>query len=298
MSSDAHGNFRGRRLVVFGCGYIGAEVARQAVARGLTVTALTRNAAKAGLLRAAGIDVVVADLADRSWHARIPGSADFVLDSVSSGGGGLEGYRHSYVGGMDSICTWAEQRGAAGTLVYTSSTAVYPQNGGAAVDETAPPGGEERAEILLAAERRLRDASAARRRWFVLRLAGIYGPDRHHLLTQVKAGEISGHGTHRLNLAHRDDIAAAIWACFAAPEAVRDEVFNVADDGAAPKREIADWLASRLGVAAPRFTGEPAGGRRAVTPDRIIANAKLKSALGWQPRFPTYRAGYENLLSR
>jgi nucleoside-diphosphate-sugar epimerase len=72
----------------------------------------------------------------------------------------------------------------------------------------------------------------------------------------------------------------------------------VADDGAALKAEIVEWLARRIGVALPRFTGEPAMGRRAVTPDRVIANARAKAVLGWRPRFATFREGYENLLSR
>jgi nucleoside-diphosphate-sugar epimerase len=298
MGPNAHGNIHGRRLVVFGCGYIGSEVARQATARGMEVTALTRNEAKAAALRAAGMEVVVEDIASHTWHARITGRADFVLNCVSSGGGGLEGYRHSYFGGMESMLTWARERGPIGTIVYTSSTSVYAQGEGATVDETRAVGGSERADVLVAAERRLRENAGACARWFVLRLAGIYGPGRHHLLDQVRLGTIAGRGEHRLNLAHRDDITAAIWACFGALPAVANEIFNVADDAPTPKDEITRWLAGRLGIAFPGFSGEPAVGRRIVTPDRVIENGKLKAMLGWQPHFATFRHGYENLLSR
>ncbi|MSU23897.1 MAG: NAD-dependent epimerase/dehydratase family protein [Opitutus sp.] len=298
MSTAAHGNFSGKRLVIFGCGYVGAEVARQAVARGWRVVALTRNEGKAATLRADGIEVVVADLAGDAWHARIAGGADFVLDCVSSGGAGTEGYRRSYVDGMTSVLAWARTRGAAGTLVYTGSTSVYPQDGGGRVDENASTDGvAERAKILLEAEALLRAGVGASGRWFVLRLAGIYGPGRHHLINQVRAGEVAGRGAHRLNLIHRDDIVAAVWALFDAAPEVANEIFNVADDGAAPKAEVVAWLASRLGVAVPRFTGEPAAGRRAVTPDRVIANEKLRAAVGWRPRYPSFREGYEKILS-
>jgi nucleoside-diphosphate-sugar epimerase len=298
MGPNAHGNFHGRRLVVFGCGYVGSEVARQALARGMNVTALTRNEAKAIALRSAGMDVVVADVVGSAWHDRIPGGADFVLNCVSSGGGGLEGYRHSYLQGMESVLAWARQRGQVGTLIYTSSTSVYGQGGGAEVDETANVGGNERAEVLVAAERRLQENGGACDRWFILRLAGIYGPGRHHLLEQVRLGTIAGRGEHRLNLTHRDDIVAAAWACFGAPSGVANEIFNVADDAPTRKDEITRWLAGCLGLAAPAFSGEPAVGRRAVTPDRVIRNGKLKATLGWQPHFATFRHGYENLLSR
>src|SRR5690348_1915979 len=126
-----------KRLVIFGCGYIGSAVARAALAAGARVEALTRNPNKATALRQAGLsNVVVADLATADWHTAISGGADFVLNTVSSGG--PENYRRSYVDGMRSILAWAA-RGPrpVGTFVYTSSTAVYPQGGGASVDESA-----------------------------------------------------------------------------------------------------------------------------------------------------------------
>ncbi len=304
MNPEAHGNFAGKHLVVFGCGYVGGEVARQALARGLRVTALTRNGEKAAVLRAAGIETIVADLADDTWHGAVASEADFVLNAVSSGGGGVEGYRRSYREGMKSILTWTRRHGPVGTLVYTSSTSVYPQDGGVRVDESAPVSGrDERAAVLVETERLLLEGMAGggtrpTTRTFVLRLAGIYGPDRHHLIDQVRAGEVSGNGDHHLNLIHRDDICTAIWAGFGAPATLTSGVFNVTDDGAATKAEIAAWLAARLGVPAPRFTGVPAAGRRSVTPDRIILNARLKAFLGWQPRFPSFREGYATLLSR
>lgn len=286
--------------MIFGAGYVGAAVARGAVERGMRVTALTRNPGKAAALREAGIAVVEADLAAATWHAEIPGGAEFVLNCVSSGGGGVAGYAQSYLRGMESILEWMRTGGPSGTVVYTSSTSVYPQDGGVRVDETAPTDGSgERAEILLATENLLRVASERQvcARWFVLRLAGIYGPGRHHLLEQVRSGEVAGRGDYRLNLIHREDIAAAIWAAFGAGGKVANEIFNVADDGAATKSEITGWLAERMGVEKPRFTGEPASGRRRVTPDRIIANTKLKTVLEWRPGYPSFREGYAAILS-
>jgi nucleoside-diphosphate-sugar epimerase len=42
----------------------------------------------------------------------------------------------------------------------------------------------------------------------------------------------------------------------------------------------------------------PAAGRREVTPDRVIVNAKAKAMLGWRPEYPTFREGYGKILSR
>jgi nucleoside-diphosphate-sugar epimerase len=291
----------GKRLVIFGCGYVGAALARAAAAAGARVTALTRNAEKAAALRAEGVaETVVAELSSAAWHGRIPAGAELVVNCVSAGGGGLKEYRRSYVEGMKSIRAWAAaDPQSVGTMVYTSSTSVYPQGGGSIVDEDADTSAAAaRGQILNEAEALVRP-STAWRRVFVLRLAGIYGPGRHQLLDQLRRGatEING-GSHRLNLAHRDDIVAAILACLTAPDGVPGGIFNVADGAPAPREEVIRWLAARLGRAAPLITAAAGGRRRdgAKAPDRIISSARLQGQLGWRPRFPDFRAGYEAIL--
>lgn len=292
----------GKRLVIFGCGYVGSALADAALADGARVVALTRNPEKAASLRAKGIEVLLADLAAADWHARVEGGADFAVNCVSSGGS--ENYRRSYVEGMKSILTWAA-RGPApvGTLVYTSSTSVYPQGGGAVVEEMAPAeGATPNGAIIRESETLLQRAPAAAvRRHFILRLAGIYGPDRHHLLDQLREGRavLGGSGEHRLNLVHRDDIVTAILACLAAPATVGNEILNVADTGPAARAEVVGWLAERLGRPVPGFDGATTVRRGgAPMPDRIISSAKIQRVLGWRPQYPDYRAGYEKLLSR
>ncbi|MFT3782006.1 MAG: NAD-dependent epimerase/dehydratase family protein [Nibricoccus sp.] len=300
MTPLAPGFFKGKHLVIFGAGYVGGACAAAMGGLGARVTCLTRNPAKVASLASEGCDVVIDELSTDAWHSKIKGSVDFVLNCVSSGGGGIESYRKSYVEGTRSILAWTAKRGGVGTFVYTSSTSVYPQSGGVRVDETAEIAATVGTPaVLLEAENLVRAAPAqACRRWFILRLAGIYGPRRHHLLDQLRAGEtvLGGTGAHRLNLIHRDDIVSAIMAAFAAPEGVANETFNVADDGAAPKAELAAWLAAKLSLPTPTFSGEPTPGRRAVTSDRIIANDKIKGVLGWQPKYPNFRAGYQPLL--
>ncbi len=286
----------GARLVVFGCGYVGGAVARRAAARGIEVTAFTRNADTAQRLRADGIATVEGDLASDAWHASMP-AADFVLNTVSSAGNGIDGYRHSYLDGMRSLLRWASQHPAPRRALYTSSTAVYPQDGGVVVDETSPTGGSERADVLLAAERAFLEDEGLGDSRLVFRLAGIYGPGRRHLVDQVLTGVVAGSGSHHLNLIHRDDISAAIFAALDETRPLRREVLNLADDGAARKSDIVQWLSQRLGVPPPRFTGQPASGRRTITPDRIISNTRAKQQLGWRPQFADFRAGYENVLA-
>lgn len=292
------------RFVIFGCGYVGTALAEAALARGLTVTALTRNPAKAAALRVRGLHVVEGDLADPAWHDAIPAGADFVANTVSAAEPTPEGYRRSYVDGMKSILAWAA-RGPrpVGTLLYTSSTGVYPQGGGVEVDENAPTGGASpTGRILVEAEELLRAAPAAAvGRWFVLRLAGIYGPGRHYLLNALRTGttRFSGAPDFHQNLVHRDDIVSAALACLAAPASVRNEIFNVSDDAPPTRAELLGWLAAELKLPAPAFEGATANPRRGgePSPDRRIRAEKVRRVLGWQPSFPDYRAGYRAILA-
>jgi nucleoside-diphosphate-sugar epimerase len=296
------------RLVIFGCGYVGTALACEARARGWQVVALTRNVARGAELRTHGIEIVAEDLASDAWHAAVSREQDYVVNCVSSGGGGLPGYWRSYVDGTQSILRWAAV-GVPATFVYTSSTSVYGQGGGEIVTEdSATGGGSEASEPLLAAEKLVQE-SRVFRRTFILRLAGIYGPGRHYLVDQLRAGAtlFPGTGAHRLNLVHRDDIVGAILACLLAPVGIGSTVFNVADDSPSPKGDVAAWLAQRLGVAPPQFAHDldaptatgvsPVRGRSGPVPDRVISNARLKRVLQWSPRFSDYRAGYEAILN-
>ena len=301
FSAEARG-----RLVVFGAGYVGGAFARRALAAGWRVTALTRNPATAAGLRAAGCEVVVAELASADWWdaPALLGGAERVAVTVASGGGGVEGYRRSYVAGLRSVVGWgrfvgaAVDGGGAGHLIYTSSTSVYPQGGGARVTEADEVGcSGETTDLLVEAERIAGEwpgASAT-----VLRLAGIYGPERVHLVEQVRTGEVSGGAETHLNLIHREDILGAmdaVWRRGDGGGATGAGVFNVVEEGGATTGEGVAWLAARLGVAAPRFTGLPAGGRRAVTPDRIIDGGLARSELGWRAGYRSFREGYADVL--
>jgi nucleoside-diphosphate-sugar epimerase len=301
----AMSSLAGQRLVIFGCGYVGAALADAARREGAHVIALTRNVGKAAALAARGIEVVVGQLDAADWHDRIAPGADVVANTVSASDSTVDGYRRSYVDGMRSILAWAA-RGSrpVGTLVYTSSTGVYPQGGGAEVDETAPTAGASpTGQVLVEAEAQLRGApSGAVDRWFILRLAGIYGPGRHHLLNALRAGttQFAGEPTFRLNLAHRDDIVSAVLACAAAPAAVRNEIFNVADDAPATRGEVLEWLARELALPRPTVGGVAVASARkggAPTPDRIVRAQKIRRLLGWAPQFADFRAGYRAILA-
>jgi len=82
------------------------------------------------------------------------------------------------------------------------------------------------------------------------------------------------------------------------PAAGGNRIFNVADDAAATKKQVVEWLAAQVGRPPPRFSGGPASTRRgfAEPPDRLISNARIK--VNWAGgRSIRLSRGYRQILS-
>jgi nucleoside-diphosphate-sugar epimerase len=172
-------------------------------------------------------------------------------------------------------------------LGYLSSTGVYGDTGGAWVDESALVGGGRRTARALA------DAAWLERGARVFRLPGIYGPGRS-ALDRVAAGR-----AHRIDMpgqvfsrVHVDDIASGVVAGFDAPPGA----YNLADDLPASQNAVVEEACRLLGTEPPPVRSLDEAGlspqaRAFYAENRRVANGKAKRALGWKPRYPTYREG-------
>ena len=78
-------------------------------------------------------------------------------------------------------------------------------------------------------------------------------------------------------------------------------MFNVSDGQPAPRQELVTWLAEKMGVEPPVFSGPPNLPSGSVStgkaPNRRIDNGRIREELGWEPRYPSFREGYEALLA-
>lgn len=296
------------RWLILGCGYVGRELGRRALRRGVKVGAVTRNPEQAGLLRQEGLaPVVTADLADGDWHAAAGGGYDAVINCVSAGRRGLEGYRRSYVEGQRSVVRWLQQGGAK-RAVYTGSTSVYAQTDGEWVDEHSPADpSTPAAALLLEAEGIFLAATGPALPGYVLRLVGIYGPQRHYILDQLAAGEttFAGDGGDVLNLIHRDDVCSAIERILDTGQTVVPPgIYNICSGEHPLRRDIVNWLAAQLNRAPPVFDPgltTPRRQRRALPNGRIpcrrIVAERFRTAANWQPRYPDFKSGYRMILA-
>ncbi len=277
-------------VLIIGCGDVGSRLARQLLALNWRVHGLRRQVARLpeGVLPVAG------DLAQDACPADWPQDhIDYVVYSVAASQHDEEGYREAYVDGLRRVTGWlAANRQNPRRLVFVSSSSVYAQSAGEWIDEYSPtePTGYA-GRLMLEAEALARDSG-----WpaSVVRLTGIYGPGRQRLLDQVRQGYRVAHEPLLFgNRIHSDD-AAGLLAYLLQQDAKGEPVASCylgVDDKPAPLAEVVEWLRARLGVQgwAEESTLRRNGNKR-------CSNARAR-ALGWVPKYPSYREGYEAMLS-
>ncbi len=281
--------------LIFGCGYLGSRVAHCWLQTGEPVRAVTRSTDKASALSAQGIQAVVADIRDReSLRSEIFADVETILFAVGFDRRG--GTIHDvYVQGLANVL--AGSPSSIKQIIYISTTGVYGRGAGETVDEqTAAHPERDGGKASLAAEELLR-GSEWRERSLVLRLAGIYGPDRIPRAQDILDGKpITAQGTSWLNLIHVDDAAQIVLE--ASRRGITGEVFNVADGAPVERRDFYGELARLLQRPAPQFI-EPSAEELAATRggDKRVSNDKLVNHL--QPKFiyPSYREGLASVVS-
>lgn len=285
-------------LFVFGMGYSAAHYVRTRRANYARVFATVRGAEKRDGLAREGVEAFVfSPAAAGEGVAAALAEADRLLVSVPPGAGGdpaLERY-------ADAIARAPSLR----SIVYLSTIGVYGDHDGAWIDEaTAPAPTNERSVWRLAAEEAWRDLARSKgAAVHVLRLAGIYGPGQNALVNLragtakriVKAGQV-------FNRIHVEDIARAVDAAFAYPDARADRVWNVCDDEPAPPQDVVTFAAKLMGVEPPpEIDFETAAlspmARSFYSECKRCSNRAMREELGVTLACPTYREGMERLFA-
>ncbi|MBV0901469.1 SDR family oxidoreductase [Haloarcula salina] len=287
------------RVAILGCGYVGLELGRQ-LRDEHEVVGVRRSDEGVARIEDAGFDGVRADVTDPDSLSAVP-DADWLVFAASSGGRGADAAREVYVDGLETAIDhfWSRED-APERLVYTSSTGVYGDHGGAWVDEETPLDPQtEKTEVLAEAERVARERPTEYGgHGSVARFAGLYGPDRYRLERYLDGPVTAGY----LNMVHRDDAAGAVR--FLLTEGRREEGVLVVDDEPVEKWAFADWLAEQCDVPfPPKQTTEERlddpdlseTAKRRIQTSKRCSNDRLRS-LGYEFAYPTFREGYRDAI--
>ena len=291
--------FRRERVLIVGCGDVGLRVAKLVKGR-VRLLALTSSPDRVAAMRQHGITPLRGNLDRPNSLARLAGLATRVVH--------LAPPRND-----DQAQWWRDLRTVAllralrtrtppASLVYGSTSGVYGDCQGDWVSETrAVHPGTPRAQRRVDAETAVRHfGHAAHVRACILRIPGIYAPDRERgtprerLLKRTPVLEEAE--DVYTNHIHADDLARAIVAALWRGKPQR--VYNVSDDSALKMGEYFDLAADLYGLPRPPRLARSAAQNEMplmllsfMGESRRLDNRRLKTELRLRLRYPTASDG-------
>ena len=286
--------FRRTRMLIVGCGDVGLRVAGLAQGR-LRLLALTSSPDRFAELRGRGIVPLLGDLDDAASLRRLAGLGRRVLLLAPPPGQG-EGDPRTV-----ALLRALARAGRPASLVYGSTSGVYGDCGGALVDETrAPRPATARGRRRVAAEQAVRRFGRGGATVSILRIPGIYAPDREggtprarlQRGTPVLRAEDDVYTSH----IHADDLARACLAALWRGGAQR--IYHAADDSRLRMGAYFDLAAGLYGLPRPPRV-DRATAQAQLSPmqmsfmseSRRLDNTRLKAELRVALRYPTVAEG-------
>ncbi|MBK1645785.1 NAD(P)-dependent oxidoreductase [Thiocapsa imhoffii] len=277
---------------IIGCGYVGERLARQYLEAGEAVTGLVRTEASVTRLTDQGIRARAVDLS-RETPSTLSFQDALVFHLAPPPGGGVRDplTRH--------LIALFETLGSPKRVLYLSTTGVYGDCGGRWIDEHEPVKPvAERSQRRWDAEERLRDWSrASGGELVILRVAGIYGPERLPL-ARLRSGApmVRPEQAPYTNRIHVEDLVTVCMAAMARAEP--GAVYNVSDGHPSTMTEYFQAVAAAVGLPAPPLIPlEEAAGQVSegmlsyLRESRRLRNDRLRTELGVVPRYPDLAAG-------
>jgi nucleoside-diphosphate-sugar epimerase len=289
-------------------GAIGRPLVQRLVERGHDVVGMTRSNEDA--LRAAGAEAVVADALDAGavLNAVRDSQPDVVVNELTDLSAPLNPRKYSeWLAGTNRLRTagtknLADAAALAGASKFVSQSVAFAYR--------ADPGMKTEDSLLLGADAgamgaaidELESRTLAVPGGIVLRYGFFYGPGTGYTrggqqaeMVRRRQMPIIGGGHGMFPFIHVDDAAAATVAAI---ERGAPGVYNVVDDDPASQRDwvllVAEVIGAKKPLKVPAWIARLVAGPMAGMATRMqpVSNAKAKQQLGWQPRYPSWRAGF------
>jgi nucleoside-diphosphate-sugar epimerase len=280
-----------KRVLIAGCGDLGLRVV------GLLSLENTANRIW-GLRRHPSVEStndlpsftwIAADLTQPDSLRALPKDITHVLYTAAPNARTEADYRAVYREGLESLLQ-AVASPSLQRVLFVSSTAVYGDHGAQWINEDTPTAPKSfNGQVLLETEQWLR-TQKAQFETLSLRLSGIYGPGRSHLLDRLRTGQATAPvaESHWVNRIHIEDAAAAVLHLLSLPNP--RSIYLVTDSTPLPMRVLYDALAKLVGGPTP-----PEGPAPASIGSKRLSNAQLRDS-GFTFRWPDSREGHAALI--
>ena len=291
MTNDFKATDAPKHVMIAGCGYLGLRAAELWLANGAKVCVLTRSESKAAQLAAEGFTPLKADLAD-GVLPKLP-AVDTVLWSVGFDRTARHSREAIWIDGLTFLLKNLPP--TVNRLLYVSSTGVYAQTDGAEVSESsaAEPVTESGLCCLQAEQLVRQHASTTEMDATVLRMAGLYGPNRLlRRTTDLRAGTpMKGSPDNFLNLIHIDD---AVRAAVHVTGHRGIPLTNVVNTQTLTRAEYYSELAQLVDAPVPVFDQTQSTARG--SNKRVVSNVAAEIGIKYQ--FNDVRHGLRDAIER
>jgi nucleoside-diphosphate-sugar epimerase len=261
-------------IAIIGCGYVGCAIAefwQQKMT--FIITATTTSPERVPTLEKVAHKVIVTPGNDREKLTSVLHNQDIVLLSVGAKGRDL--YEQTYLQTAHAIVEILPQIPTIKQIIYTGSYSVYGDHNGAWVDEeTLISPNHDSGKILQATENVLLAASSNKLGVCILRLGGIYGPNRElmKIFSRFPGTTRPGTGEDIANWIHLDDIVGAIE--FARLHHLQG-IYNLVDDAYLTNRELLDRLLAKYDLPKVKWDHTVKSNRAY---NARVSNQKIKQA--------------------
>lgn len=280
------------RIFVAGTGFTGSRIIHQLKALGHEVVGMNR---RGNCEDTPGISILPGDVLSGDGLAAYAELAPFDLLISTLSGSSLrdpDAYRSLYVDGPRRIAEALPWRTV--PKVWTlGSTGVYGESDGEWVTEEVPARPlHEKGQVQLDAEDALHstiDDSC------VLRLSGLYGPDRTRLVRQALRKRPFFKAEIWSNQIHGDDVAHVVGQLVQRGGRL-PELLLVSDDAPTQRKEIFAWIREQLNCPDGLYDEDHPHMRGADRGNKRISNQRLRD-LGVTLKYPSFREGLAGLLS-
>jgi|JFJP01.1.fsa_nt_gi nucleoside-diphosphate-sugar epimerase len=265
-------------MAILGCGYVGSAVADYWQDRGHDVTGTTTSRERVASISEIVSKVVLMKADNLTSLQLLLEGQNTLLVSVAPTGSQESSestYADTYINTTKNLVVALDQAPNVKQIIYLSSCSVYGDRQGAWVDETAHIDPLDRkGHVLHQAEQIILQAANHHQKVCVLRLGGIYGPERElvNMFGDMAGMTVPGKGDRIINWIHRDDIVGAIE--FARLNGL-EGIYNLVDDSQLTVKEQIGRVCSAYGLPPVQWDASKSSLQRK---SLQVSNQKIKAA--------------------
>ena len=272
------------KLLIIGCGKLGLNIGN-VLSKKFEIYGIKRKKSNNKFI----FNVLELDIFNKEFNKKIQSiNPDYIIYSVSADNKTEDAYQNAYVNGLRLSTDAAIMCSNMKHFFFISSTRVYGQKSEKILSEfTVPLPNDFGGSALLEGEILLNNISLSST---TLRLSGIYGRERTHMLGLAQRPEDWPDSNRWTNRIHEDDIVHFIaFLLDIIKEKSLEPLYLLTDNFPVPIYDVLNWIRSELELPKyEKISNKKLDGKKLSS--KIIPNLKFNF------EYSDYRIGYTSIV--